>query len=111
MAGYLRTRGEHVYEMRFGKLFDAAIKHKALMTDGKNGIDFEKFKLLEKRHGTGVALRFIKILLLVPCIMVWGRRRGPRAARKFLFELSWRLAGKKTYTASGWPGRLFYKES
>jgi len=111
MAGYLRTRGEHTYEMRFGKLLDAAIKHKALMIDGKNGIDFEKFKLLEKRHGTGVTLRFIKILLLIPCIMVWGRRRGPRAARKFLFELSWRLAGKKAYTASGWPGRLFYKES
>ena len=111
MAGYLRTRGEHTYEMRFGKLLDAAIKHKALMTDGKSGIDFEKFKLLEKRHETGVTLRFIKILLLIPCTMVWGRRRGPRAARKFLFELSWRLAGKKTYTASGWPGRLFYKES
>ncbi len=111
MAGYLRTRGEHTYEMRFGKLLDVAIKHQVVMIDGKNGIDFEKFKLIEKRYGTGVVLKFIKILLLIPCIIVWGRRRGPRAARKFLFELSWRLAGKKTYTASGWPGRLFYKES
>ncbi len=111
MAGYLRTRGEHTYEIRFGKLLDVAIKHQVVTIDGKNGINFEKFKLIEKSYGTGVTLKFFKILLLIPCIIVWGRRRGPRAARKFLFELSWRLAGKKTYAASGWPGRLFYKES
>jgi len=110
-AGYFRTLGEHTYEMRFGKLLDAATKHITATDNEKIGIDFEKYKLVENTHRTSAALKFIKILLLIPCVIVWGRRRGPRAGRKFLYELSWRLAGKKTYTASGWPGRLFYKES
>jgi hypothetical protein len=28
-----------------------------------------------------------------------------------VFELSWRLVGARTYSADGWPGRMFYKES
>lgn len=111
MAGFLRTRAEHVYEMRFEKLFEVARKYQAATLDKKGAIDFEKFKLIEKMHGAGTILKLIKILLLIPCVAIWGRKRGPRAARKFLFELSWRLVGKKTYTVSGWPGRLFYKES
>ena len=34
------------------------------------------------------------------------RQRG----RHLLYELSWRLAGSKKFTATGWPGRLFYRE-
>jgi hypothetical protein len=33
------------------------------------------------------------------------------AARRFVFELSWRFAGARTYSASGWAGRMFYRES
>ncbi len=109
MAGYCRTRDEHTYEMRFEKLFAKAMELKRI--EGKNGIDFDKFNMIEKRHRTGIVLRIIKNLLLAPCVIIWGKQRGPRAARKFLFEISWRLVGKKTYAASGWPGRLFYKES
>jgi len=34
-----------------------------------------------------------------------------RAARRLLFEISWRLGGRRTYSAAGLPGRLFYRES
>lgn len=111
MAGHLRTRNEHTYEMRFEKLFDHAIKHQMTMIDGKSGIDFEKFTLVENSHRAGAGLKLIKILLMIPCVIIWGRGRGPRAARRLLFELSWRIVGNKTYAAAGWPGRLFYKES
>ena len=111
MAGYIRTRDEHIYEMRFSKLLDAAMQQKKQFFDERREINFEKYDALEKKHRAGLLLNILKQLLLFPCVMIWGDRRGPRAARRFLFELSWRLVGKKTYTVTGWPGRLFYKES
>lgn len=111
-AGYIRTRGEHTYEMRFSKLFDAAaMQQKKRIFDERREIDFKKYSAIEKKHRAGLMLKILKQLLLFPCLMIWGDRRGPRAARRFLFELSWRLVGKKAYTVTGWPGRLFYKES
>lgn len=112
LEGYLRTRDKHTYELRFGKLFDAAaMQRKEGIFDEQHGIDFEKYDVIEKMHVTGLMLKLLKILLQFPCVLIWRETRGPRAARRFLFELSWRFVGKKTYTASGWPGRLFYKES
>ena len=111
MAGYTRTRDEHTYDMRFSKLLDAAMQLKERRLDDRREIDFEKYDAIEKQHSAGLLLRIFKQMLLLPCVIIWGNRRGPRAARRFLFELSWRLAGKKTYSVSGWPGRLFYKES
>lgn len=111
MAGYIRTRNEHTYEMRFGNLLDAAMQQKKRFLDERRDIDFEKYDAIEKKHRTGVLLKIFKQMLLFPCVMIWGNRRGPRAARRFLFELSWRISGKATYTVSSWPGRLFYKES
>lgn len=113
MAGYLRTLREHGYEKRFERILDAVMALRtSATTDGqKNGIDFEKFQEIRLLHERGFFLNVIRKLLLLPCQMIWGKRRGARAARRLLFELSWRLVGKKTYMASGWPGRLFYKES
>jgi spore maturation protein CgeB len=56
-------------------------------------------------------LKLLRALLVVTASLALGRRRGPRAARRLLFELSWRFAGSKTYGAAGLPGRLFYRES
>ena len=111
MAGYIRTRDEHIYEMRFSKLLDAAMQQEKQFFDERREINFEKYDALEKKHRAGLLLKILKQLLLFQSVMIWGDRRGPRAARRFLFELSWRLVGKKTYTVTGWPGRLFYKES
>jgi len=55
--------------------------------------------------------RVLRVLLVVPLSVLFGKTRGARAARRLLFELSWRVTGAKTYSASGWPGRLFYRES
>jgi spore maturation protein CgeB len=70
-----------------------------------------EFENIARSHHLTPALRLLRWLLLLPCIAVWGRQRGPRAARRLLFELSWRFAGATTYSARGWPGRLFFRES
>ncbi|HEY5293656.1 MAG TPA: glycosyltransferase [Burkholderiales bacterium] len=111
MAGHVRTRNEHTYAVRFGHLLEIASRIKAARGERPCAIDFGKFDSVRKRYKTGLLLKLVKFVLLAPCMAAWGRNRGPRAARRFLFEISWRVVGKKTYSVSGWPGRLFYRES
>lgn len=111
MAGYLRTRNEHTYEKRFGYLLDIAARQRNALAEARREIDFASYAAIEQKHRAGFILKILKQLLLAPCVVIWGKKRGPRAARRILFELSWRLAGRKTYTVSGLPGRIFYRES
>ena len=116
-AGHLRTRDSHTYDRRFEVLFSAVddLQASRLKQTGrpaeKQNFDNVKFDRLEKLHQPDANLNLIRHALVTPCNLVWGQSRGPRAARRILFELSWRLCGKKTYSASGWPGRLFYHDS
>jgi spore maturation protein CgeB len=66
---------------------------------------------LSERHRPRLAMHLLRAMLVAPLSLIFGPRRGARAARRILFELSWRVAGAKTYSASGWPGRIFYRES
>ena len=74
-------------------------------------MDRTKFGQAVAGHRTGVGLRALRGLMVRPLQWAWGERRGERAARRLLFELSWRLCGAATYRASGLPGRLFYRAS
>lgn len=115
--GHAKTCQTHTYDHRFKDLL--ALVHEMrtnrsktiVHIDGNRGIDFQNFHQLENNHRLNSFLEFIKKLIVTPCNLVWGPIRGPRAARRILFELSWRFCGKKTFSASGWPGRLFYLES
>lgn len=111
MGGYRRTISHHTYEIRFRDLFEKAerLPKKNIQNVGSSLMaDFDRIKGC---HSPGFFLKLVKWMLLLPCRTIWGWQRGPRAARRILFELSWRIMGKKTYSASGWPGRLFYDES
>ena len=111
-SGYQRTIDHHTYELRFSKLLDAAEKMKIKRDEYlTTEIDMQMFSVIEKKHQVGIALRLFGQLWRLPFILLWGKVRGPRAARRLMFELSWRLMGRKTYSASGWTGRLFYLES
>lgn len=116
-AGHLRTREEHTYDKRFAVLLELVetIKGSRLKEIGSQGasrrVDFTRFGDLERLHQPSAALNALKRALLLPCRIIFGNQKGPRAARRLLFELSWRLFGSGTYSASGWPGRLFYMES
>jgi len=115
-AGHLRVRREHTYEKRFRDLMNQAEtlrqQRAARLRPSASSTDvLPAFEKVARSHHLTPALRLLRWLLLLPCIGIWGRQRGPRAARRILFELSWRFAGATTYSARGWPGRLFFRES
>jgi spore maturation protein CgeB len=107
-AAHARTREEHTYAKRFAPLLDEALRRKAARPPAAPAAVFE---IVAARHPPSWWLRALRALLACPASLLFGGRRGPRAARRLLFELSWRLAGPATYSARGWPGRLFYRES
>lgn len=110
-AGYRKTVKEHSYEIRFEELIKKAIDKKRYKSPLESKINMEKFEEISSAHKVNIFQVFIKIILLVPCVLIWGKKRGPRAARRLIFEISWRVLGKKTYSVIGLPGRLFYKVS
>jgi len=110
-AGYARAKAEHSYESRFEPLIKEVLKRRANRPVAEHGINFKHFEVIAKSHRPHLLLYLLKYLLLLPCLLIWGRKRGLRAARRFLFEFSWRYLGKKTYSASNWAGRIFYKQS
>ena len=109
LAGHGRTAREHTYEARFLPLLSAASglpRRQALKP-----MDMERFEAIATNHQAGPLLMCLRKIMLLPCVLLWGKSRGPRAARRILFEVSWRLVGRKTFTANGWPGRLFFGDS
>ncbi len=106
-AGHARVAREHTYGQRLRKLLDQL----GPVTPGPRAVDWPAFEKLAARHPPGLWLKLLGALLVWTCRLPWGVERGPRAARRVLFEASWRLLGRHTYTAAGWPGRLFYRES
>ena len=106
--GFERVCAEHTYDRRFSALLDTVAKLKARPVQS---MDWKEFDAAASRHVCSAGLRLLRSLLVAPGRVLFGLRRGPRAARRLLFELSWRLVGAHTYSAAGWPGRMFYKES
>ncbi len=109
-AGYRRTIREHLYEGRFGVLLGEPEVRNADAAPGHR-LDRDLFMRALADHRTDAGLQFLRKVMVWPLQRIWGERRGARAARRLLFELSWRLCGRATYKASGLPGRLFYRES
>jgi spore maturation protein CgeB len=107
--GFERVRRDHTYERRFEEILAELIARVARRP--RLSIDWAAFDAAADRHRRCPALQLLRSLLVgVACVM-FGKRRGPRAARRLTFELSWRLRGAWTYSAAGWPGRMFYRES
>ena len=115
-AGFERTAHEHTYDRRLREVLAFALRQRELRATasqkGRSGrIDWRRFEMAAEAHRVGRGLTAAATALKRVCSLVWGRKRGPRAARRFVYELSWRLAGARTYMAAGLPGRLFYHES
>lgn len=104
MAGFQKIREAHTYQARFTEVLAA------VGTGTCGAVDMHAFDAFACRHSAGALLRTVRNVYALPFILIWGRERGMRAARRALYELSWRVFGRKTYLASGWTGRLFYKE-
>ena len=107
--GFERVSRDHTYDRRFDELLGALTQQVAQRPH--RAIDWPNFETIARRHRFGPALKLLRAAIVVCAFLFWGKQRGPRAARRMIFELSWRLAGARTYAAAGWPGRMFYKES
>jgi spore maturation protein CgeB len=113
-AGHERTRREHVYDERFTRLIEEV--RRILQTESREprigwGEALSQIDRLVQAHRQRGGLVWLRRGLAGPGRLLWGARRGPRAARRLLHEISWRLMGARTYSARGLPGRLFYQES
>jgi spore maturation protein CgeB len=108
-AGQERTRREHTYAQRFSRLLDEAVRRTCIRGLVAR-IDLPSVERAES-YAIPWWMRLLRALLVVPATALFGVHRGPRAVRRLIFELSWRVAGPHTYSARGWPGRLFYRES
>lgn len=106
-AAHERTAREHTYERRFEPLLAAALQRKAARPATK---PLELGEVLA-RHTHPGWLKVLRALLVAPAVLLFGPERGRRAARRLLYEISWRIWGAHTYSARGWPGRAFYRES
>lgn len=107
--GFERVSREHVYDRRFEELLGGLSRRSTQRP--RTAIDWSAFEAAARRHRFGPTLKILRILIVSCASLLWGRQRGPRAARRMMFESSWRLFGAHTYTAAGWPGRMFYRES
>lgn len=110
-AGFQRTKKDHTYDQRMKDVLEFVLKaHERSAEAGAKGAEFS-FEELSRKHRLNLGLKILRQFLVLPCNMIWGKKRGPRAARRLLFEVSWRLVGARTYGSAGWPGRIFYNES
>lgn len=107
-AGFQRTRRDHTYERRLEEVLAYAFE--AVKKGGNSVLPV----MAERDFGQAVAAysvsacqRWFARLLEGTCKMIWGPKRGIRAARRIVYEFSWRFMKEKTYTASGWPGKMF----
>lgn len=107
--GFERVRRDHTYDRRFEEML-RELADRSPRRD-RVPIQWNAFEAAVQGHRTGSILRMIRSLLVIVASLVWGKKRGSRAARRLAFEVSWRLRGAWTYSAAGWPGRMFYKES
>ena len=108
-CGFERVRREHTYDRRFDHLLTEVDRRGS--SRPRRSINWPKFEAAANRHQFGLGMKAVRAILVRCAGLIWGERRGPRAARRMTFELSWRLAGARTYSAAGLPGRMFYKES
>lgn len=102
-SGYERTCREHTYEQRMARVIEYALKAK-MDSSPNTAPSFDKAL---RAHRMTLGLRMLRTVLLTIGNLIYGAEKAPRAARRLVFELSWRLMGKHTFTATGWPGRMF----
>lgn len=111
-AGHVRTCNEHLYEHRFAVLIETALGKRLRDRDVRRAaVNWPAFERVAGRHRTSGFLRLLGAIAIFPFRTLFGPVRGPRAARRITFEITWRLAGEGAFRAAGLPGRLFYAQS
>jgi spore maturation protein CgeB len=110
-AGHARTIAEHTYEQRISAILQRLRPLQANRSHQPWALSAEALAASVEQHRRKGVSSWLRSLLIAVFSLAFGKVRGPRAARRFAYELSWRLCGATTYAARGLPGRLFYGES
>jgi spore maturation protein CgeB len=110
-AGHEKTATEHTYEKRFAKILLRLSSIDPGRATRPWALSPDALADAVRRHRSRGSIGWLRTSLLAAFTAVFGKQRGPRAARRLAYECSWRLVGEATYQASGLPGRLFYAES
>ena len=105
-----RTRDEHTYGARLRDIIEFAKAAKREWEKSRRPGTLFTLEEAILRHRIRFLHRAIRAALVGLTTLLFGPRRARRAARRLVFELSFRLAGRTTYQARGWPGRLFPKD-
>jgi spore maturation protein CgeB len=105
--GNQRTQMEYTYTERLKKVLSSLPVHPEITVAS---FDESDFKQAAMRHKKSCLHRYIAQFFVNIGIIIFGRERGPRFARRVSFEISWRVFGKKTYKSSGLVGRMFYEQ-
>ena len=95
--GFSRVVRDHTYDARLAELLNFSPSS----TSPSVQIDLA----LSARQS--VPLNVIRHLTVFSGYLLFGRNRGKRAAKRLIFELSWRLQGIKAFSSKGWPSRIF----
>ncbi len=106
-AGFLRTKQEHTYEIRIEELLNFALESRERWSSNHHNPIKVSFEKSLEEHNQNSIIKAMRTLLVSICSLIWEKERSVRAARRIYFEISWRLFGYKTFTASGWAGRMF----
>jgi spore maturation protein CgeB len=110
-AGHARARAEHTYEQRISEILQQIQPLQAKRRARPWALPVRALAASVERHRRKVLWGWLRSLLIASFSLAFGNERGPRAARRIAYELSWRVCGAATYGARGLPGRLFYAES
>ncbi|KEO57888.1 CgeB family protein [Thalassospira permensis] len=102
--GFSRTAREHTYVNRMESILNYSSSVEPYNRKKNNNSSLEKSIKYHRKTYLLTAIR--KIICGLLCV-IFGKRRGPRAARRLVFGLSWRFLGHHTFTAKGFPGRMF----
>jgi spore maturation protein CgeB len=104
LAGHRRTAAEHTYDLRLQRLLEFA---QSQIKDSPEAAVTPLPPVPSAIAPPPRLLQTFRSLLVACCSVLWGRQVAVRRARRIVHELSWRLAGERTYTADGLTVRMF----
>jgi len=102
-AGNERTNTQYTYVARLRSVL------KALPSARKVDIGMTSdFSSITALHTRPKILIWTASVITIIGQYLFGKARGTRFARRLCFEISWRVAGTRTFRARGLVGRMFY---
>jgi spore maturation protein CgeB len=103
LAGNAKSLKHYSYKARLASVLSALPPHVTKVE--RNDKTFDQ---IAAAHKITIFKGVLRAFLIHIGQLIYGSTRGPRFARRLCFEVSWRLARKETYKASGCVGIMFY---